>query len=84
MPTRRKFLSQSAKAATAGYLGLIGLNAKSYGRILGANDRVGVGIVGLSDRFRSSLMPSFLNHNKELNFEFMAVVRYMVCAQGRR
>ena len=73
MPTRRKFLSQSAKAATAGYLGLIGLNAKSYGRILGANDRVGVGIVGLSDRFRSSLMPSFLNHNKELNFEFMAV-----------
>jgi predicted dehydrogenase len=73
MPTRRKFLSQSAKAATAGYLGLIGLNAKSYGRILGANDRVGVGIVGLSDRFRSSLMPSFLNHNKELNFEFIAV-----------
>jgi predicted dehydrogenase len=73
MPTRRKFLSQSAKAATAGYLGLIGLNAKSYGRILGANDRVGVGIVGLSDRFRSSLMPSFLNHHKELNFEFMAV-----------
>jgi predicted dehydrogenase len=73
MPTRRKFLSQSAKAATAGYLGLIGLNAKSYGRILGANDRVGVGIVGFSDRFRSSLMPSFLNHNKELNFEFMAV-----------
>jgi len=73
MPTRRKFLSQSAKAASAGYLGLIGLNAKSYGRILGANDRVGVGIVGLSDRFRSSLMPSFLNHNKELNFEFIAL-----------
>jgi predicted dehydrogenase len=73
MPTRRKFLSQSAKAATAGYLGLIGLNAKSYGRILGANDRVGVGVVGFSDRFRSSLMPSFLNHNKELNFEFMAL-----------
>jgi len=73
MPTRRKFLKQSTKAATAGYLGLIGLNAKSYARIMGANDRVGVGVVGLSDRFRSSLMPSFLNHYRELNFEFIAV-----------
>ncbi|MGL6268483.1 MAG: Gfo/Idh/MocA family protein [Chitinophagaceae bacterium] len=73
MPTRRKFLKQSSRAAAAGYLGLIGLNAKSYARIPGANDRVGVGVVGLSDRFRSSLMPSFLNHYKELNFEFIAV-----------
>ena len=73
MSTRRKFLNQTTKAATAGYLGLIGLNAKSYARILGANDRVGVGVVGMSDRFRSSLMPSFLNHYKELKFEFMAV-----------
>jgi predicted dehydrogenase len=73
MPTRRKFIAQSAKAVTAGYLGLIGVNAKSYARIIGANDRVGVGVVGYSDRFRQSLMPSFLNHYKELNFEFMAV-----------
>jgi predicted dehydrogenase len=73
MATRRKFLAQSAKAATAGYLGLIGINAKSYARIPGANDRVGVGVVGFSDRFRSSLMPSFLNHYKEMNFDFIAV-----------
>ena len=73
MPTRRKFLKQSTKAAAAGYLGLVGLNAKSYARIMGANDRVGVGVVGFSDRFRSSLMPSFLNHYKEMNFEFIAV-----------
>jgi len=73
MTTRRKFLAQSAKAATAGYFGLLGINAKSYARILGANDRVGVGVVGFSDRFRSSLMPSFLNHYKEMNFDFIAV-----------
>jgi len=73
MATRRKFLAQSAKAATAGYFGLLGINAKSYARIPGANDRVGVGVVGFSDRFRSSLMPSFLNHYKEMNFDFIAV-----------
>src|SRR5690606_37023349 len=45
----------------------------SYGKIIGANDRVRVGAVGYSDRFKSSLLPSFLNHNKELNFDIIAV-----------
>lgn len=59
-------------------MGTVGLatmsfSAKSYGRILGANDRVNVGIVGFSNRFRSSLFPSFMNHAKELNFDFIAV-----------
>jgi predicted dehydrogenase len=49
------------------------LGAKSYSRILGANDRVRVGIVGYSDRFRGSLSPSFLGLAKELNFEFTAL-----------
>ena len=54
-------------------LATMGFSAKSYGRILGANDRVNVGIVGFSNRFRSSLVPSFMNHAKELNFDFVAV-----------
>ncbi len=66
---RRKFVRT---AATAG-LGLMAVNARSYARILGANDRVGVGIVGLSDRFRGSLLPSFMNHHKELNFDIIAL-----------
>ena len=40
---------------------------------LGANDRVRVGIVGFSDRFRGSLAPQFLAQSKELNFEIVAV-----------
>lgn len=40
---------------------------------MGANDRVNVGIVGYSDRFRSSLLPSFLHHNQELNFDIVAL-----------
>ena len=73
MTTRRKFISNSVKATGAVYLGAIGFSAKSYGRIIGANDRVGVGVVGFSDRFRSSLFPSFMNHQKEMNFEIIAV-----------
>ena len=73
MGSRRKFIGQSVKAAAATYIGAMGMSAKSYGRIMGANDRVGVGVVGFSDRFRSSLLPSFSNHHKELNFDIVAV-----------
>lgn len=71
--SRRKFIKQSAIAGAGFYLGTMGMSAKSYGKIIGANDRVRVGVVGYSDRFRSSLLPSFLNHNKELNFDIVAV-----------
>jgi len=71
--SRRKFIKQSAIAAAGTYLGTMGLSAKSYGNIIGANDRVRVGVVGFSDRFKDSLLPSFLNHQKELNFDIVAV-----------
>ena len=48
-------------------------SAQSYRRIIGANDRVRVGVVGFSDRHRSSHLPSFMNHYKELNFDVVAV-----------
>ncbi len=73
--TRRQFLT----AAAAGTAGLAadfahgGWTARSYERILGANDRVRVGIIGFSDRFRNDLLPSFLLSRKELNFEIVAV-----------
>ena len=68
MTTRREFI-QKAALGTAG----LTLGAKSYSRILGANDRVRVGIVGYSDRFRGALSPAFLSLAKEQNFEFVAV-----------
>lgn len=73
MSSRRDFIKKSSKTAAGLYLGTMGFSAKSYARILGANDRVNVGVVGYSDRFRQSLLPSFLNHNKELNFDIVAV-----------
>jgi len=60
-------------AATGTYLGSLAFSPKSYANILGANDRVRVGVVGFSDRFRSSLLPAFTSHHKELNFDMVAV-----------
>ena len=72
--TRRKFIKQSAVAAAGAYAATsLGFTAKSYARIIGANDRVRVGVVGFSDRFRSSLFPAFLASNKELNFDIAAL-----------
>ncbi|MCX6328111.1 MAG: Gfo/Idh/MocA family oxidoreductase, partial [Bacteroidia bacterium] len=68
MTTRREFVQKTALGA-AGFT----LGAKSYSRILGANDRIRVGIVGYSDRFRGALSPAFMSLAKELNFEFSAV-----------
>ena len=68
--SRRVFL----KNATLGAAGvMIASRASSYASILGANDRVRVGIVGYSDRCRQSLIPSFLSGAKELNFDLVAV-----------
>jgi len=73
MTTRRKFIEQTTLAAAGTYIGAMGFSAKSYGRIIGSNERVGVGVVGFSDRFRSSHVPAFMNHYKELNFDILAV-----------
>jgi predicted dehydrogenase len=68
MATRREFIQKTALGAAG-----LTVGAKSYSRILGANDRVRVGVVGFSDRFRGSLAPAFLSLAKEYNFEIVAV-----------
>jgi len=67
--SRRNFI----KKTTIASLGAFAFSAASYARILGANDRVRIGVVGFSDRFRNSLFPAFNNHYKELNFDIVAV-----------
>jgi predicted dehydrogenase len=68
MTTRREFVQKTALGAAG-----LTLGAKSYSRIMGANDRIRVGIVGYSDRFRQSLYPSFSSLAQEMNFEFTAL-----------
>ena len=67
--TRRDFCKTSA----AGIAGIVAAGVAPSLYAVGANDRVRVACVGYSDRFRGSLLPCFLQHNKELNFEMVAV-----------
>ena len=71
--SRRHFVKQTALAGAGVVVANVGWSAKSYNRIIGANDRVRVGVIGFSDRHRSSHIPSFMNHYKELNFDLVAV-----------
>jgi predicted dehydrogenase len=70
MASRRDFL----KVAGAGAAGMaISPSAASAAAVQGANDRVRVGIVGFSDRFRGALLPAFLKNSTETNFEIVAL-----------
>jgi predicted dehydrogenase len=66
---RREFVKLSAAvlavAATQ--------SARSYAKIVGANDRVRVGIVGGGDRMLSGDVPAFAVNQKDMNFELVAV-----------
>ena len=62
--SRRNFIKTTAKATAATYAATLGFSAKSYANIIGANNRVRLGVVGYSDRFRQSHLPCFLNHYK--------------------
>jgi predicted dehydrogenase len=67
---RREFLKMggAALATTA-----VSWNARSYASVVGANDRVKVGIIGYGDRMRQGDIPAFQAHAKEMNFEIVAV-----------
>jgi predicted dehydrogenase len=71
--SRRQFIKQTALTGAATYIGTLGMSAKSYNRIMGANDRVNVGVVGFSDRHKDAHIPSFMASYKELNFDIIAV-----------
>lgn len=47
--------------------------AMHYNRIIGANDRIRVGVVGFSGRFRGSLSRAFMANAKDMNMEIVGV-----------
>jgi len=71
--SRRDFLKTLAAGSAGLAIGGLGFPAKSYARIKGANERIAVGIVGFSDRAKDALLPAFLQHHAELNFELVAL-----------
>ncbi len=71
--SRRDFIKKSALTTAGITIGAMGFPASSYSRIIGANDRVNIGIVGFSNRAKGALIPAMLKHSKDMNFEFTAV-----------
>ncbi len=69
--TRRDFLKTTSVAAAG--LAATSMPAYSYDRVLDANGRVRVAIVGAGDRMMGSLVPAFFSQAEELNFELAAV-----------
>ena len=72
--SRRDFIKKSALGVAGITLGsTMNMSAKSYANIIGSNDKVRVGILGFSNRFRGALGKSFLKYAKEMNFELFTV-----------
>ncbi len=55
--SRRSFIKNTTLGAAAIGLGGMALSAKSYGRIIGANDRINVAIIGLGRRLGGFIEP---------------------------
>jgi predicted dehydrogenase len=68
--SRRNFIKRSTAGAVTT---AIAWNAASYSRVLGANDRIGVGIVGFSERGVDALFPAFKQLTSEQNCEIVAL-----------
>jgi predicted dehydrogenase len=66
--TRRDFIKTVAIGVTA-----ISLPARSYARIMGANDRIRIGQIGCGDRGIRAHMAGVHKHDKAENVEYIAV-----------
>lgn len=55
MENRRTFIKKAAIGTAGVSVGLTAFSAKSYGRILGANERINIGVIGLRGRGRDHM-----------------------------
>jgi len=69
--SRRQFVKDSAIMSVGAIAA--SLSPTSVSRVLGANDRLSVGVIGCSSRARGALMKEVLGLSKELNAEITAV-----------
>lgn len=65
--TRRQFLATASAGAALAF------TAQSYGRIIGANERIAIGLIGCGGRGYGAFMPGVHAHDKPQNVEFTAV-----------
>ncbi len=65
--SRRQFLATASAGAA------LGLTATSYARVVGANERISIGVIGCGGRGYNAHMPGVHKHDKEQNVEITAV-----------
>ena len=70
--TRREFLKSAAAGAAAAAI-TSHLTARSYARVIGANDRILIGQIGCGDRGRQAHMQQIHQFAKDENVEIVAV-----------
>ncbi|MDD4108316.1 MAG: twin-arginine translocation signal domain-containing protein, partial [Prolixibacteraceae bacterium] len=58
--SRREFLSQTGMAAAGLTIGATAMSAKSYGRIIGANEKIRMGFIGVGNQ-GSNVMHWFMS-----------------------
>ena len=66
-PNRREFLKTATGAA------VVAMTATSYGRVVGANDRISIGVIGCGRRGRGAHMPGVHAHAEAENVQITAV-----------
>lgn len=65
--SRRRFFATSLAGGSA-----IAFSAASYARIIGANERVAIGLIGCGDRAQKAQIPNIAKHAKAQNVEIIA------------
>lgn len=71
-PLNRREFVRNASLAAAGFA-LAASGPRLLGQTRGANDRIRIGIVGFSDRFKDALLPALKTWMKEFNAEIVGV-----------
>jgi len=66
--SRRQFFKTASVGAAA-----LGITAASYGRVVGANDRISIGVIGCGRRGVGAHMPGVHNHAETQNIQITAV-----------
>lgn len=66
-PSRRQFLATASAGAAMAF------TATSYGRVVGANERIALGLIGCGGRGYAAHMTGVHKHDKAQNVEFVAV-----------
>lgn len=73
--SRRTFIRKTALGAAGMTIGGMGMSAKSYSRVIGANDKINLAIIGLGRRFyMPALIETITNKDNNVHLQYLCDV----------